>query len=270
MFYAWLFILIADAIKDRKKLFITPKFWSWFTLLLIGVSTYLSYHDNKEDGEKLDSTNKKADTISHKIDGQTATLEDVLYLLKQNNFEIKSTKKGFVLVSLSNDEIAITCPISIIISDTPKREKTELCNGETIPLKYKAKGLSVTIPYMVGKEYAGGFSLNNIAVTPIYDKRTGTFDLSKAMTGSFVGEQEVTFSANLTKQSEPTSKLISADKDISNMVTNDFFSKPITQISTSSQSYIIEADFTQNLRTKTVTFINGNVFRKGDKLLARR
>lgn len=95
------------------------------------------------------------------------------------------------------------CQIEAIpVLGIPDKKKTQkLINGDIIPLEYHVSGkdLKIKIPYMQGKDFAGGFSMDNISVAPVgYDKATGTLDISTTgTTGAWAGGNHLVFSANV-------------------------------------------------------------------------
>lgn len=73
----------------------------------------------------------------------------------------------------------------------------------------------------------------------------------------------------IEKLSNTTKVIIAHHEGTSAIVYDDFFKLPVTQISTSNQSYII-GDFTQNTKKGYIEFTNGVLLYNGQVLRAQR
>jgi len=252
-------------------------------LLLTGIAAICSWVSVTR-GEAERKSQQIADSVrfSHdreKLENQLANMQNEMLKTfslawdSANHKWLNSPKSNVSITNNNRYESGTMCQIEAIITQTPNKSTQQLCNGEEIPLQYYAAPGSVrfTIPYMIDKDYAGGFTMNNTALTSVsFDKKTGTFDLSTAGVSGGLFDTHVSFTANTFVAESKVITVSTGGESVSATLYNDFFRYPITSISVYSQSYIIGADFTQDVNKRSITFTNGNMIEDKAKMVAYR
>ena len=198
--------------KWYKKITRTGYFVLFIEALMVINLIYLNRVENdnnqKDNGlrEEINTSKNKIITLQDSLNGQRKILSDVDHILKEvYNLSIDKLTKGTstTIINNSYSNGTVICPVQVFLKVNPSNKTQQLCNGDKIPLEYivNQDGLSFTIPYMINKDFAGAFSMNNQSLTGVeYNKKTGTFNLAPSgITGSFQGNNDIfiEFNANL-------------------------------------------------------------------------
>eukprot|EP00388_Colpodella_angusta_P009552 GDKJ01025355.1.p1 GENE.GDKJ01025355.1~~GDKJ01025355.1.p1 ORF type:complete len:234 (+),score=-4.84 GDKJ01025355.1:499-1200(+) len=161
--------------------------------------------DDRKDNElrrEINVSKNKITILQDSLNSQRQILSNVDSILRAvYNLSVdKITKSATTIINNSYANGTIICPIRVYLKVKPSSKMQQLCNGDNIPLEYTVNqdGLSFTIPYMAGKDFAGAFSMNNQSLTGVdFDKKTGTFNVATTgTTGSFQGNNDIFIELN--------------------------------------------------------------------------
>ncbi|MBS1781009.1 MAG: hypothetical protein JST70_16915 [Bacteroidetes bacterium] len=167
----------------------------WFVgaIGLLIIAQFILNISIANDGEKATTAieaekNLTISNLQDSINRSNIALREIDKALKDKNLSLGRDKSGNLTIvnynyttNFSNN--TVICSIRVEISSKPNNSMQVLCNGDSIPIQYRANkdDQSFTIPYMKGKVFAGMLTMGNISLGHIiYDKETGTFDLSKS------------------------------------------------------------------------------------------
>lgn len=197
---------------EKKELFKKPISVGRWTIIAIMIGTAIFSFvkecngdtDHEHDTKTIDSLNSNSKSLLSRSEKLQATITSTDSTLKKAyNLSLKADSTGKVTITNNNyfSTSTVMCPIEVIVSDSTSKRLQTLCNGDKIPLYYHVNkdGLSFTVPYMKGKDYAGGFSMDGISLGAVhFNKTTGTFNVSSGgmVTGRLM-DNHMSFSANV-------------------------------------------------------------------------
>lgn len=192
--------------KEDRKIFrrVTNLGWGCLVLaIFMGANTLISKAVIADDKDKADSAyNSTIHKLQYSLDTANGELKNIKKELNKLGLSIQKSASGHTIIvnEARGASNTVICPIEVYLTTHPTKKMQTLCNGDKIQSEYRTNKDSVTftIPYMKGKDFAGGFTMDNISLAPVkFDKSTGTFDVRTAGTGGWLNETRIVFSANV-------------------------------------------------------------------------